>query len=419
MSDTALAAEASVSAPRTGPLTGVRVIDFSQAVAGPFAGRLLSDLGADVIKVEPPTGDLSRKLTTVGDGEFSAMFNHANAGKRSIVIDVKAPEGLEIARALVRGADIVVENLAPGVMSRLGLGYDDLIQLTPDLIMCSVSSYGQYGSYSGYVGADPVGQAMSGMVAMTGDPDRPPYMLTTGIADTSTGTHAALAILAALLDRHRTGKGCHLDISMCGVMLLMDCCNVPLALASRGAAPMERSGPHNLTVSPFGVFAAQEGYVLIEAWGEGENSLWGRLCHVMRHPALIDDVEFRTNEARRRNRLAVTALIETWLASMPRDEAMQLLYEARVVAAPVLTPYEAVCHPVATERGMAQTVTVAGHDEIEVLASPYRGVPWGTVTKPSPLHGEHSCDIASGEAGVSVDRVAELVASGVLQQYGS
>lgn len=403
----------------SGPLTGIRVIDFSQAVAGPFAGRLLADLGADIIKVEPPDGDFARTLTPVGDGEFSAMFNHANAGKRSLVVDIKTPEGLAIVSSLARGADVVLENFTPGVMERLGLGYDHLVELTPDLIMCSVSSFGQYGSYSRYVGADPVGQAMSGMVAMTGDPGCAPYLVTNGVADTSTGTHAALAILAALLQRQRTGKGCHLDISMCDVMLLMDCCNVPLAAATRGAAPMERSGAHNLTVSPFGVFVAQDGYVLIEAWGEGEKSLWGRLCQVMGQPALVNDPDFRTNEDRRRNRSAVTEIIERWLASLPRDEAMHQLHEARVVAAPVLTPYEALRHTVAQERKMVETVSSGSHTEIDVIANPYRGVPWEAVTRAGPLLGEHTCDIVSADAGIATDVIDDLLVRRVIAQHQS
>lgn len=397
------------------PLSGVRVVDFAQAVAGPFAGRLLADLGADVVKIEPPTGDLARKLAPVGDGRFSAMFNHANAGKRSVIVNLKSSEGLRFARTLVDSADVVVENFSPGVMARLGLGYDELRTANPGLVMCSVSSYGQYGSHSSYVGADPVGQAMSGMVAMTGDPGRAPYLVTNGIADTSTGTHAALSVLAALLQRERTGEGCHLDISMCDVMLLMDCCNVPLAAATRGEAPMERSGAHNLTVSPYGVFEAADGYLLIEAWGEGENSLWGRLCRVMGHDSLIDDPEFRTNDARLRNRIRVTSLIEEWLATLTVDKAMALLYEARVVAAPVLTPYQAVCHTVARERRMVQSVSAAGHDAIDMIANPYRGTSWTMQTVPAPGPGEHSREIATDEAQMSPGSVDNLLARGVLR----
>jgi len=383
------------------PLLGVRVLDFCQAVAGPFAGRLLADLGADVIKVESTAGDLSRDLTPVGDGSFSAMFNHANAGKRGIAVDLKSLAGKMVALALVQEADVVLENSSPGAINRLGLGYADLSRINPGLVMCSVSSYGQDGSYSRFVGADPVGQAMSGMVHMTGDPDRPPYLVTNGIADTSTGTHAALATTAALFARQQTGQGCHLDISMCDVMLMMDCCNVPLAAATRGEASMERSGAHNLTVSPFGLFAAQDGFVLIEAWGEGASSLWGRLCSVMGRPDLVDAPEFRTNAARVRNRAA-------------REAALAELYRARVVAAPVLSPAEAINHPVARERNMVQTLTHPAAGEVDVISNAYKSTTWQVQATLAPALGEHTRQILQDLVGLQPADIESLLANGVL-----
>ncbi len=396
------------------PLQGVRVLDFCQAVAGPFAGRLLADLGADVIKVETTAGDLSRDLTPVGDGSFSAMFNHANAGKRGIAVDLKSLAGKMVALALVQEVDVVLENSRPGAMDRLGLGYADLSRINPGLVMCSVSSYGQDGNYSSFVGADPVGQAMSGMVHMTGDPDRPPYLVTNGIADTSTGTHAALATTAALFARQQTGQGCHLDISMCDVMLMMDCCNVPLAAATRGEAPMERSGAHNLTVSPFGLFAAQDGFVLIEAWGEGASSLWGRLCSVMGRLDLVEAPDFRTNAARVRNRAAVTGVVESWLGVLPREAALAELYRARVVAAPVLSPMEAINHPVARERNMVQTLTHPAAGDVDVISNAYKSTAWQVRTSLAPALGEHTRQILNDLVGLRQADIESLLADGVL-----
>jgi crotonobetainyl-CoA:carnitine CoA-transferase CaiB-like acyl-CoA transferase len=394
-----------------GPLAGTRVLELTHAVAGPFAGRILADLGADVIKIESSSGDFGRALATVGDD--SMMFNHANAGKRSAVVDLKSERGKSMVRRLIEQADIVLENFTPGVLDRLGFGYASLQALNPLIIVCSVSSYGQFGSYSTFVGADPVGQAMSGMVAMTGEPDGTPYMATNGIADTSTATHAAVAILGALISRDRDGVGCHLDISMCDVMLFMDCCNAPLAAAAGPSLKLERSGPHNLTVSPFGVFAARDGYLLIEAWGEGPTSLWGRLTRLMGRPELIDDPDFQTNAARIRNRNAVTEIIEAWLSGLTRDEAMTGLHAARVVAAPVLTPYEATQHPVVRERAMLGTVTLAGGASVEAIANPYRGTAWSTTLRPGPALGEHSVEVAR-EAGLSETAISELLSTGAL-----
>lgn len=400
---------------RSGPLDGIRVVDLTRAVAGPFAGRLLADLGADVVKVESAGGDLARALTPVGEHGFSAMFNHANAGKRSIVLDLRSQEGLAIVRTLIASVDIVVENFTPGVMARMTLGYEKLLEINPAIILCSVSSFGQYGAQSGLVGADPVGQAMSGMVAMTGEPDGAPYLVTNGIADTSTGSHAALAIVAALLDRARTGRGCHLDISMCDVMLFMDCCNVPYAAATEGAVPLERSGRHNLTVSPYGVFTAPDGYVLIEAWGEGAASLWGRLCTLMERPDLIVDRDFASNAARIRNRPRVSEVIEQWLAGRSRDEAIAELQRARVVAAPVLTPWEATQHRTSQERGMVGRVTTGG-ETYSVINNPHRGTPWPLVIGPGPRHGEHSREVLSELIDLGEGEITRLIESGVVGQ---
>lgn len=400
---------------RRGPLSGTRVVDLTRAVAGPFAGRLLADLGADVIKIESPGGDFARDLTPVGTSGFSAMFNHANAGKRSVVVDLRDERGLEIVRSLVQTCDVVLENFTPGVMSRMTLGYDQLRELNPGVILCSVSSFGQYGSYSGLVGADPVGQAMSGMVAMTGEPDAAPYPATNGIADTSTGSQAALAVLAALLDRARTGAGCHLDISMCDVMLFLDCCNVPYAAATEGTVPLVRSGRHNLTVSPFGVFPARDGYLLIEAWGEGPDSLWGRLCGLMERPELVTDPDFASNAARIRNRPRVTEAIEAWLADRGRDEAAAALQAARVVAAPVLSPWEATQHPVAQERQMLGRVSV-GSETYSVISNPHRGTPWPVETRPGPLHGQHTREVLTEVLDLADENVSRLLGQGVVQQ---
>lgn len=406
-----------MSEPRSGPLAGIRVIDFTRAVAGPFAGRLLADLGAEVVKIESPGGDLARALTPVGEHGFSAMFNHANAGKRSIVLDLHSEQALEIVRTLIASADIVLENFTPGVMAQMALGYEQLQEINPAVIMCSVSSFGQYGTHSGLVGADPVGQAMSGMVAMTGEPDGAPYLVTNGIADTSTGAQAALAILAALLDRARTGRGCHLDISMCDVMLFMDCCNVPYAAATEGTVELTRTGRHNLTVSPYGVFTAPDGYVLIEAWGEGPASLWGRLCALMQRPDLIVDPDFASNAARIRNRSRVTDVIERWLAGRTRDEAIAELQDARVVAAPVLTPWEATQSVTSEERGMLGRVSFGGHT-YSVINNPHRGTPWPLPVESGPQHGEHTRDVLSELTDLDDNQIARVLASGVARQLG-
>lgn len=234
-------------------LGGIRVLDFSQAIAGPLATRVLASLGADVIKVEIPSGDLVRGMAS-HEG-FSAMFAHGNAGKRCVSVDLKSDEGMRIVRELAAQCDVVFENWRPGVAARLGLDYPTLSAGRPELVYCSVSGYGQEGPLHELVGADPAGQAISGMAAMIGDPNEAPYLSTNGIADTSTAVNAALAVVAALFHRERTGFGQHIDIAMSDVMLFMDATNAPLAAARRGAGPaIVRTGRHHPVVAPFGIF---------------------------------------------------------------------------------------------------------------------------------------------------------------------
>lgn len=396
-------------------LDGVEVLDFTHAVAGPFSTRILTDLGASVIKVEAPGGDLGRTITKLPGTNFSAMFQHGSAGKRSICVDLAHPEGVEVVKRLVAGVDVVVDNFAPGVMDRLGLGYEVVKELNPRAIMCSISSFGQYGSHSSYVGADPVGQAMSGFAYMIGEPNGPPYIATSGIADTATGSHAAVAILAALFNRERTGAGRYIDIAMVDVMLCMDCVNLPLAAASRGGAAMLRSGAHNPAVSPFGVFKAAEGYILIEAWGEGPTSLWGRLCKAMGRPELIESEQFKTIDARIENRAALTEAIEAWLQSFADDaSAMEKLYEARVVAGPVLSPWEALTQPVAKERDMVREIHHPDVGDVLAIATPYKISGAAVRVGRSPLLGEHGTEILKSRLGMDDDDIAALAQRGVL-----
>lgn len=397
----------------TAPLEGIRVIEFAQAVAGPFAGRILADLGADVIKVEPPSGDLVRDLAVVKHDGFSAMFNHANAAKRSMSLDLKTAIGKVLALSLCRGADVVLENSTPGAMERAGLDFSTVSKINPGVVYASVSSYGQTGSHSRFVGADPVGQAMSGMVYMTGEPEGTPYFATTGIADTSTASHAAIGILAALLRRERTNEGCHLDISMCDVMLFMDCCNAPVAAALGGSSGLRPNGAHNMTVSPFGIFACSNGHVLIEAWGQGEDSLWGRLCTVMGRRELITDEDFATNSSRVRHRDEVTAVIEQWLQPLQKDEAMEALYKARVVAAPVLTPDQAVTHQIYSERETVSEVAIDSSRSVGVINAPYRSTGWQQKRALAPIQGGDTYSVLTEWLGLQLNDIHQLAQSGV------
>jgi CoA:oxalate CoA-transferase len=404
-------------------LDGVRVLDFSQAIAGPLATRVLASLGADVIKVEIAEGDLVRTMAA-HDG-WSAMFAAGNAGKRGVSLDLKSAEGLALARALAAQCDVVFENWRPGVADRLGLGWSALSSARgPDsrpLIYCSVSGYGQEGPLRALVGADPAGQAISGMAAMTGEPGEAPFLATNGIADTSTAVNAALAIAAALFHRERTGEGQRIDIAMSDVMLFMDVTNAPLAAARRGSGPpLERTGRHHPVVAPFGIFQAPDGYVVIEAWGSGPDSLWGRMCRVMDRVELIDDPRFLDIADRRANLAQLIEVVEGWLATVPtRQEAVDRLVAAGVVAAPVLTPEEAVAHPLYLDRGMLPEVEHPVLGSVPMIRAPFGFSGASVVTSRGPAVGEHNAEVLGELLGLSEADVAGLYERGVLFQGGA
>lgn len=399
-------------------LEGVRVLDFSQAIAGPLATRVLASLGAEVVKIEIPSGDLVRTMAT-HDG-WSAMFSYGNGGKQGVSLDLKTEAGMQIVRDLASRCDVVFENWRPGVAEKLGLDYASLGPGAgrSDLVYCSVSGYGQDGPLSGLVGADPAGLAISGMLAMIGEPGEAPYLPTNGIADTSTAVNAALAVVAALYHRERTGEGQHIDVAMSDVMVFMDATNVPLAAARRGEGPaIPKTGRHHPVVAPFGVFAGSDGYVVIEAWGSGPESLWGRMCSVLGRMDLVEDPRFVTIDDRRAHLAELIEIVEGWLATVPtRQEAVDRLVAAGVVAAPILTPEEVVAHPMFVDRGMFAEVEHPVLDSVPVVRVPYRFSGAEVLTDRGPALGEHNASVLAGLLGYDGARVQALYDAGVLHQ---
>lgn len=399
-------------------LDGVRVLDFSQAIAGPLATRVLASLGAEVVKIEIPSGDLVRTMAS-HDG-FSAMFAYGNGGKRGVSLDLKTEAGMQIVKDLAARSDVVFENWRPGVATKLGLDYESLGPGAgrDDLVYCSVSGYGQTGPLTALVGADPAGQAISGMAAMIGEPGEAPYLSTNGIADTSTAVNAALAVVAALYHRERTGKGQYIDVAMSDVMVFMDATNVPLAAARRGAGPpIERTGRHHPVVAPFGVFKANDGYVVIEAWGSGPDSLWGRMCRVIGREDLIADPGFLTIDDRRANLAELIEVVEGWLATVPtRQEAVDRLVAAGVVAAPVLTPEEVVEHPIYRDRGIFPEGEHPVLGSVPLVRVPYRFSGADVATDRGPALGEHNAGVLAEVLGYDDADVAKLYEDGVLHR---
>jgi len=285
---------------------GLRVVDFTMNTAGPYATVFLADFGAEVIKIEKPKlGDDQRNYSPQLDGTAVGFF-WGNRGKKSIVLDMNDPEGIEIAKKLISTADIVVESFKPGTMAKFGLGYEDAKKINPKVIYCSVSAYGQTGPMRSKPGYDMIAQALSGVMDLTGEADGPPTRIGIVVADVSAGAHAFGAIASALYFRERTGKGQHIDIA------LLDSIVAYNAYVEHTAAGnfVRRSGNNPKTLAPFGVFEGKDSYAVICA---PNVKLWTALCKVMDREDLVTDPEFNTVPARIKNLPKMIKVIEDWL----------------------------------------------------------------------------------------------------------
>jgi len=349
-------------------LEGVRVLDFTQYLAGPSCTRLMAELGAEIIKVETwPDGDPTRSLKPERGG-ISAVFVQQNRGKRSVRLDFRRPEAVEAVKRIVPHVDVVIENATPGVMARRGLGYDDLKAVNPTLIMASVSGFGQTGSYSSRSCFDFIAQGMAGLMHMTGEPDGPPYFVGIGVGDTNAGVHAFAGIALALYRRDRTGRGCHLDISMVEALFHMQEYSVSAASMTGGEFVPIRQGLHYQPISPAGTFRGPQGWIIVLCMP----TQWPMLWRAMDRPDLATDPRFADYEARVTNRDELTAIIEAWMATFATDDdVLAVLTEHRVPSGPVLSPADALTHPLFLERGAVRTVRDAAGGTFSVPGFPF------------------------------------------------
>ncbi len=334
-------------------LDGVTVLDFTQYLAGPSCTRLLAEMGAEVIKVElPPHGDPGRGGVPRRN-KRAGSYVQQNRGKRSICVDLRRPEGVALIKELVAHVDVVVENYSAGVMARRGLGYEDLSAINPTIIMASISGFGQTGPLAHKTAFDYIAQAYSGLMHITGPPDGPPTPTGMALADCNAGFHAFAGLGYALYRRSRTGRGCHIDISMVEALFHMQ----EQAVHAPSMDPdqrIERQGSHYPTLSPAGAFRGPDGWIVILCTQNQIESLWA----AMERPELADDPRFGPAMARLEHRDALTAEIEEWMASFPDDRAVIDRLEAhRVPCAPVLDPAEARDEPFYRERGAVRQVT--------------------------------------------------------------
>lgn len=393
-------------------LSDLRVLDLTRAVAGPTCTRLLAEMGAEVTKVEPaPNGDFSRGVS-IFRNDRSVYFVQQNRGKQSFCVDLKDPRGVALVAELVPQVDVVVENFRPGVLDAMGLGYERLCELKPDIILCSISTFGQTGPLASTPGYDFIGQAYSGITSMVGEPDEAPAMIGAALGDASTGTHAALGILSAVHRRDRCGKGDHLDVSILDTYYSYHDANVHTCSASDGTISPTRQGSHYGYVCPAGVFKANGGFVVIMA---GLHH-WPDLCRAMDREDLIEHPDFRDDNGRNPRRAEVTAIVEQWLAGLADvSAAVAAMTACDVPCAPVLSVADTLRHPHLRERGTVRTVEDPLHGPIDLPGMPIR---WknhpNNIPLEAPTLGQHNSAILTERLGRSAAEVDTLREAGVL-----
>ena len=401
-------------ASQTPMLDGVTVLDFTQYLAGPTATRLMAELGAEVIKVEQAEhGDPSRTIPFLKDGR-SVYFIQQNRGKKSLCLNFKKPEAIELLRTLIPHVDVVIENYGPGVLERRGLDYEALRQLNPGLIMCSISAFGRQGPMSHLTGYDYIAQAFSGIMHMTGDPDGPPRFVGVAIADGVAGVHAFAALGCALLHRDRTGQGQYIDLSMVDALYHMQSVEVQLYAASKGAYTPLRFGIHHRLSCPQGVFKGPEGYLVILAL----NRQWPNVARALGRPELSDDPRFSSAGRRAKHKEELIAMIEAWLQSFPTDEAaLKALADHRVPAGPVLSIEETVSHPYFTARKMVRQVPDRILGEVTIPGFPLKFSAFpDSLALEAPFLGEHNDEVLGRYLGRSPDSLDALYKQGTLHR---
>ena len=367
------------------PLAGLRVIDFSRVLAGPYCTALLGDLGAEVIKVEPPGGDDYRAVGPFSDCK-SGLFSAMNRNKQSIVIDLKTDDGLAVARALCRGADVVVENFRPGVADKLGIGYAALRELNPPLVYASVSGFGQTGPESHRPAYDIILQAMCGLMDATGAPDGAPTMLGEAVSDAVSGLFASWGVLAALLAREKTGRGTHVDVSMFDATLSLSATLVA-RYAATGLAP-RRVGNRHPSSAPFGAYRAADGFYVVAVLN---NKLFQALADAIGQPAMAHDPRFADDETRCRFESDLRAMLENWSATRTVAEVNAVLGAAGIPVAPIRNVKEALESEHATHRRLLTEVPGTDGGTVRLPSQPVKFSAYGAnrVT-PAPALGQHT-----------------------------
>jgi crotonobetainyl-CoA:carnitine CoA-transferase CaiB-like acyl-CoA transferase len=390
------------------PLDGIRVLDLTRVLAGPFSTMALADLGAEVIKVEDPGApDYTRSIPPHA-GEVSHYFLSVNRGKQSVALDLKDPAGQAAGRALALTCDVIVENFRPGVLDRLGLGYDSLRAEKPGMIVCSVSGFGQTGPFSREPAMDVVVQALTGAMSLNGDPDGPPMKLSLPMGDVAGSLWAVIGVLAALRQRDETGLGTHVDVPLVDSLISLSTYLSQMYLVTGEEPP--RSGNRHLTVPGFGRYPTRDGDLVLTVQMD---PLWRRFCIAAERPELATDPRFATVPARQERFAEVEAIVAGAIAEHDLAEWIERLQRAGVPSAPVSSLGEALEGEYAQSRGLVQEIDQPGAGTVRVLAPAIRFL--DDVAAPVPAHapalGEHT-HAQLQRAGLTAAEVDALIAAG-------
>jgi crotonobetainyl-CoA:carnitine CoA-transferase CaiB-like acyl-CoA transferase len=392
-----------------GPLTGVKVVEIAHWLVAPYCTNMLSDLGAEVVKIEPLTGDQVRSSGShFQDGE-SYLFAAYNHGKRSISLNLKDPDGLNIARDLCRHADVVVENYRPGTCDRLGIGYDSLKRLNPRMIYCSISAFGDTPEYVHRPGMDPIVQGMGAVMSVTGEPGGKPLLVGVPVADNSTAYIAFGAICGALFERERTGQGQRIQLNLMDTMVFNLSTRFGQYIAS-GKSPSAMGSQH-AEVVPYQAFPTLNGWLMA---GAQTDQAWSMFCQAIGRPDLTDHSDYKTNPLRVRNRQALSELLNKVFGQKSTDDWCAILAEYNVLHGPIWDVAELVNSDLIRDHGLIELVEHPVFGELPIIRTPIKYSESSVeIQGPPPMLGEHTLQILR-QLGRDEEVISDLIGRGVV-----
>ena len=392
------------------PLNGIKVLDLTRVLAGPYATMLLGDLGAEVIKIEQPgTGDESRNFGPFKNG-FSLYFMSVNRGKQSVTLNLKTERGQAIFKQLLKRADVLVENFRPGTMEKLGLDYDTLKSEQPSLIYAACSGFGQTGPYAQQGAYDMIIQGMGGIISITGEPDGPPVRVGTSISDITAALFTTIGILSALHHRNQTGRGQFVDVAMLdSLVAVLE--NAVVRYFATGESPKPLGARHP-AITPFEAFASADGHVIIAL---GNDTLWAKFCEHVDRAELISDKRFKTNADRTENHGQLFPILSEVMSQRTTDDWIDALGKIGVPCGPINAMDKVVTHPQVQAREMITRLTHQITGEVEVPGVPIKlSETPGSVDAPAPSLGEHTSDVLTGLLKMHPDEVEKLKQDGII-----